>query len=1127
MRRRALRVFVITVEVLAVLLAVGAAALGYGAYRLNSGPVPLGLFRPSIQIALGAQLPRGFALKIGDIQLERSADRGAFNLIISDPRVLGADNQQVAAADRVVIEFAAAAMSAQDGAPKSVFVSGAEFRLVRSADQQRIKVAGATRRTETPITRIMRPLVGGGVFKSGFERAVIADAHIELFDEASARAWIAPAATITILRDGDAIDARLDGAIGEAAATADFSAAVSYRLGDEHIHARIDGANFPVSAILTTLYGDSADVIDASISGDADLRFATDGSLAASKINASIGAGALRLPTGDRPFETMSLTMAFDPKVEAFSIEAFDVAIGETTARIVGSIALSFASDNRQIEKISFALNSPQTTMDLRPILSEKTLLRDIALSGEYDLASRRLAFGNASISTYDIVAHGAATLEFARRDHVAQGNLIGINAALDVDGALSSSELISLWPVGVADGAREWVVDRLDAATIYNIKATAALAPGAIAPDGGMPDEAITVTFDARNGSARYVDEMTPLTDARGSGVLRGNSFKMSSMSANVGLVAITEGEVDFPVFMPKWQPTYFRFVATGAAENMLAILDQEPLTLLSDIELSPDQFNGPARARVEIMRPNKSDVAPEEYEYRGTATFSDLSVKKLFGDAELQLRKGSINLQPRYMTVQADGHISDDPVSISWRQNFYQEEDGPATFSMNGRLGASTADLFGVGTRQFLHGPTDVKIEATGEIGDFSEMDINVNLVDASVFSDVLGWQKPAGEPGVATAKIIFEDDKAVFEDVSMAGEGFEVAGTLELSRDGKLLKASLPKVDLTGAASVQLNAFRDENDTLQVTALGGYLNLAPAITELLDSDDRASQQRVSPWGAGLNLQARIDRIGMRNGVEYDAAALDLWRDGERLQALDFSAAERDGAALKVTLSHTGDEVGPAGVIVARSNEIGDLMAGVFGLESIAGGDGTLKIGIRTPDETRIRGAVEARNFRIVNAPLLARLFAAGSFDGLSNLLNGEGVDFDYAYGEFSVDDSVLTIDEARMTGSSVGVTARGRIGSDAAGGIAINGAVAPIYQLNSALGAAPIIGDILVGKRGEGILALSYAVSGTADAPTVTVNPLSALTPGVFRGLFQSNVSIPEDNAIETPTEPSQID
>ena len=48
-------------------------------------------------------------------------------------------------------------------------------------------------------------------------------------------------------------------------------------------------------------------------------------------------------------------------------------------------------------------------------------------------------------------------------------------------------------------------------------------------------------------------------------------------------------------------------------------------------------------------------------------------------------------------------------------------------------------------------------------------------------------------------------------------------------------------------------------------------------------------------------------------------------------------------------------------------------------------------------------------------------------------------------------------------------------------------------------------PLVGRLFSPERGGGVFAASYAVHGALKTPTVTVNPLTALTPGFLRGLF----------------------
>jgi hypothetical protein len=157
---------------------------------------------------------------------------------------------------------------------------------------------------------------------------------------------------------------------------------------------------------------------------------------------------------------------------------------------------------------------------------------------------------------------------------------------------------------------------------------------------------------------------------------------------------------------------------------------------------------------------------------------------------------------------------------------------------------------------------------------------------------------------------------------------------------------------------------------------------------------------------------------------------------------------------------------------------------------------------------------GTLTIRDFKIENQPFFARLFSAGSFGGLIDLMRGSGIVIDKLEMPFSAKNDVINIREAHANGPSVGLSAEGYIdrGSNR---IDLKGAVAPIYGLNSVLGNLPLLGKLLVSKEGEGIVGMTYEASGGLDEPKIFVNPLSILTPGIFRRIFEG----------ATPTAPSQ--
>ena len=97
------------------------------------------------------------------------------------------------------------------------------------------------------------------------------------------------------------------------------------------------------------------------------------------------------------------------------------------------------------------------------------------------------------------------------------------------------------------------------------------------------------------------------------------------------------------------------------------------------------------------------------------------------------------------------------------------------------------------------------------------------------------------------------------------------------------------------------------------------------------------------------------------------------------------------------------------------------------------------------------------------------------------------------------------VQSINKARANGLSLGLTINGEINlnNDT---IDLSGTIIPAYVLNSIVGHIPVIGDILTGGDGEGVFAPTYRVQGPLKDTKITVNPLTALAPGILRDLFK---------------------
>ena len=152
------------------------------------------------------------------------------------------------------------------------------------------------------------------------------------------------------------------------------------------------------------------------------------------------------------------------------------------------------------------------------------------------------------------------------------------------------------------------------------------------------------------------------------------------------------------------------------------------------------------------------------------------------------------------------------------------------------------------------------------------------------------------------------------------------------------------------------------------------------------------------------------------------------------------------------------------------------------------------------------KVNGTVNIKSFRVVDAPVLARLLSVASLTGIVDELQGGGISFSELNIPFSYSENIFSIQNGAMYGSSLGLTARGDydLNQNTLEG---EGTLIPAYAVNSFFGSIPILGTILTGgEQGGGVFAATYTMRGSPERGEIKVNPLATLTPGFLRQIFK---------------------
>ncbi|MBK1695728.1 hypothetical protein CKO21_00520 [Rhodovibrio salinarum] len=458
-----------------------------------------------------------------------------------------------------------------------------------------------------------------------------------------------------------------------------------------------------------------------------------------------------------------------------------------------------------------------------------------------------------------------------------------------------------------------------------------------------------------------------------------------------------------------------------------------------------------------------------------------------------------------------------------MTWRERF--EADAEVVTQIDAEVPALSAPArarLGVETRPYLDGPVGLDVTYRSFRGARSSVRLGADLSPARVALEAAQWVKPPGNPGRLDATLNLEDGAPValteVEASAVAQDGKELratSGSARLSDGGRRLqRVQLAELRLGRNDLQELKLSRTETGWSAEIG-GGVLDLAPYLETALagarDSGadvDRPPTLELRPSDLRRVHFAR-DRYVENVTLSARRGSEGWWRAiriaGEAPARFAHKDAGRAGGARPFDLSYgPGPNDGPRQLKVHAADS-GAMLRALNIYDSIEGGtmriDGTAR---SSSPSSPLDVQVRISDFRLVDAPTMARILTLGSFTGIRNVMQGEGITFQSLTGKVVYDRGQLTTDLLHAYGSALGVTLQGAVNLDSEE-LDLSGVVVPAASTNRVLGNIPVLGTLLTGGEGQGLFAVSYAVTGALGEPNVSVNPLSALAPGFLRGLF----------------------
>jgi len=474
------------------------------------------------------------------------------------------------------------------------------------------------------------------------------------------------------------------------------------------------------------------------------------------------------------------------------------------------------------------------------------------------------------------------------------------------------------------------------------------------------------------------------------------------------------------------------------------------------------------------------KDKLTPEEVAFAVTGEIADMRSETLAEGRVLAASRLSIEADNTRLAIAGQARIGQVPVEGSWTMALGPDTGGASRLRGEIELSQRFLDEFAIALPEGSlsgagRGTVDLALARDTPV----RFALTSDLAGIGLRLPELDWALARGATGrLDVAGVLGKPPR--IDALALDAGGLRLSG-------GEVRLTEAGTLDVARFSSVALGGWLEAG----VAIVGRGAGVAPRIEVTGGTVDLRRGGPGEGEGEGAQLRLALDELRISDGIALTGfkAALDT-RGGARGS---FSARVNGRTRVE------GDVIpsrGGRSAFRIRSEDAGGLLSAAGMLEDARNGRLDLSL-TPTGQPGSYDGVLRIEQLRVKRAPALAALLNTISIVGLLEQFYGQGLHFAEVAARFRLTPERLILLESSAVGASVGISMDGYFDL-AAKQMDMQGVLSPVYVLNA-------IGGALT-RRGEGLLGFNFTLRGPSDAPRVTVNPLSALTPGFLREIFR---------------------
>ncbi len=701
----------------------------------------------------------------------------------------------------------------------------------------------------------------------------------------------------------------------------------------------------------------------------------------------------------------------------------------------------------------------------------------------------------------------------------------LGFSGQLDYSGAeprlafgiagtkMSVTAFKRMWPTFIAANVRSWVEDHLSGGTVERILVAAnAPLPTFRASGPPLPDEGLSIDVETSGTSIRPVDTLPAIRDAD-------LNIRVTGRTANVSLgrgtievspgrkLNVASGVFEVPDTAPKDPPARARFRVDGSMPAAAELLSMDALRDVSGVPIDPATSRGTLTAQVTLSLPLATELPKGAVNYTIASDITNFAAEKMLFGQKVEAAALRVTANAQLYQVRGDVKVNGVAAALDYRKVGGEAE---GELRLQATLDETARTRFGFDLGSGVTGSLPVKL--SGRVGPAEKetrFNVDVDLGPAKIDNLLPGWVKPAGKSARAVFTMYKDKNVTRFDDITIEGQGTLAKGSVEVDGAGEVLSANFPVFAISDGDKLTLKAERISDGALRVIMRGDTYDGRNFVKSSMAGPppDQRAKRRLSD----LDIDVRIGAVAGHHGEALRSLELRLSRRAGRIRSFNMNAKiGRDTPLIGDMRTRTSNG---RQVLYFENNDAGAFFRFADVYPRIQGGKMWIAMDPPTQDLAPQEWLMNVRDFAVRGEPALERV-VAGAPGGQQT-----AIEFSQASVSFTRTAGRMVIRDGVVRGPLVGATIEGMIdyGRDE---VHMRGTFVPLYGLNNMFGQIPIVGFFLGGGPNEGLLGITYEVTGPPGNPRVTPNPISAITPGALRKVFELRDITGERPYVEPP-------